>query len=394
MSHDVKFSSLGKANNDNVFWVGLNNGGQLVIKIKIKTDPHNEQWKYHSFPNGIVQGRVRYDAKRVGYNYPMRGQDGLFFNICSIEKEIAWGIMKKIVDGNKLAVILNSRASAPLSDLGLMADIAVPCIEADIREFKSTSSPSPTSKAVKRHLDTQLPPAVKSICLSTVPPVEIIATGNFAHALYTATTMFNCLPPELVFFVYPNAHGPEILHFNKKSVLEIRQYLKDNLWESQTGGWCGLHSLNFLRCAGTTKHTCCDMYNLQKELQKEYMVTGNLADAHTDMVMQNGWITVDIFKAFMTRVMGLSEPSPLLPSKIASKEGKTAVIRKMFNVICESSLPNNAVAMVVIAGGHYYVLRKIGVKNIKNPSSSSSQADDEEEKMYIAFLDSNYNAKK
>lgn len=379
---EARFSSLGNANHQNVFFVGIVYKGELLV-IKLKLDlrnPSEQQYRY--FPNGIVQGQVLFDAKRVGYNYPMRRQDGFFFNILRIEGDVARGILKKIIAPNMAAIIINSRASAPLGDLLLMSDVAVPCTEADLRDIKSTSSPVKSS--IKRPADQQNALPIKAFRLPDAPPVQIIPNDDFADALMIAATAFNKLVPIQVFFVYANEQGPDILQFENKSILEIRQELTDLLWERQTGAWCGLHSLNFLRRPGDARHIAAQMHEFQEVLQNENQAIGNLADVHQDMVLAKGWITVDFLQAYMTRVMNLQQPSTFLPEVPIQARGDNAKIRAMCNSILGSSLPNDhggAVAMVCASGTHFYVFRKIKVSN------------GGEEKMHLAFFDSNYSTK-
>jgi hypothetical protein len=380
------FSSLGNANHQNAFFVGIVYKGELLV-IKLKLDlrnPSDQQYRY--FPNGIVQGQVLFDAKRAGYNYPMRGQVGIFFNILRIEGDVARGILKKIIAPNMAAIIIDSRASAPLGDLLLMSDVAIPCTEADIRDIKSTSSPVKSS--TKRHADQQNAlPIKKAFRLPDAPPVQIIPNDDFGDALMIGATAFNKLVPIQVFFVYANEHGPDILQFENRSILEIRQELTDLLWERQTGAWCGLHSLNFLRMPGDARHTPAQLHQFQEVLQNENQAIGNLAAVHQDMVLANGWITVDFLQAYMMRVMNLQQPSTFLPEAPIQARGDYAKIRAMRNSILGSSLPNNhggAVAMVVATENHYYVFRKIKVSNRGLP---------QEEKIHLAFFDSNYSTK-
>lgn len=371
-----RFASLGNANHENSFFVGSVYRAKYLV-IKLKLDPFNPSYQqYRYFPNGIVQGQVLFDDKRAGYNYPMHGQEGFFFNILRIEGDVAKGILKKILAPNMAAIIIDSRASAPLSDLLLMSDIATPCTEADLRDIKSTSSPAKSS--IKRPADHQHLSQVKTLRLPDAPSVQIIPNDDFAHAVTTAATVFNKLVPIQVFFVYANEHGPDILQFENKTILEIRQELSDLLWEKQTGAWCGLHSLNFLRRPGDARHTPTHMHEFQEVLQNENQAIGNLAAVHQDMVLPNGWITVDFLQAYMTRVMNLQKPSTFLPEAPIKVRGNYAKIQAMYNAILESSLSNNAIAMVVVADAHYYVFRKINVNNHG------------EEKMHLAFFDSNY----
>lgn len=379
---EAKFSALGNANHQNVFFVGnVYKGKFLVIKTKLDLrNPSEQQYRY--FPNGIVQGPVLFDAKCAGYNYPMSGRDGFFFNILRIEEDVARGILKKIVAPNMAAIVINARASAPLGKLLLMSDVAVPCTEADLLDIKSTSSPVKSS--IKRPADQQNALPSKAFRLPDSPPVQIIPDADFSNALMIAATALNKLLPRQVFFVYPNEHGPEILQFENMSILEIRQQLTDLLWERQTGAWCGLHSLNFLRMPGDARHTPDQLHKFQEVLQNENQAIGNLADVHEDMVLENGWITVDFLQAYMTRVMNLQQPSTFLPEAPIQARGNFAIIRAMRNSILGSSLPNDhggAVAMVVVADNHYYVFRKIKVSNLG------------EEKMHLAFFDSNYSTK-
>jgi hypothetical protein len=381
---EARFSSLGNANHQNAFFVGIvYKGESLVIKLKLDlSNPSEQQYRY--FPNGIVQGQVLFDAKRVGYNYPMRGQDGFFFNILRIEgDDVARGILKKIIAPNIAATVIDSRASAPLGDLLLMTDVAVPCTKADLRDIKTTSSPVKSS--IKRSADQQNAlPIKKAFRPPDAPPVQIVPNDDFADALMIAATAFNKLVPIQVFFVYANQHGPDILQFENKSMLEIRQELTDLLWERQTGAWCGLHSLNFLRMPVDARHTPAQLHQFQEVLQNENQAIGNLAAVHQDMVLANGWLTVDFLQAYMTRVMNLQQPSTFLPEAPIQARGDYAKIRAMRNSILGSSLPNDhggAVAMVVVADNHYYVFRKIKVNR------------GEEEKMHLAFFDSNYSTK-
>jgi hypothetical protein len=373
---DAKFSPLGNANHENSFFVGtVYEGKYLVIKLCFNWSAK----QYWYFPNGIVQGQVLFDAKRAGYNYPMRERAGFFFNILRIEGDYARGILKQILTPKMAAIVIDSRASAPLGDLLLMSDVAVSCTEADLRDIKSTSSPLKSS--IKRPADQQNALPIKAVRLPPAPPVQIIPNDNFADAVVIAATAFNKLVPLQVFFVYANQLGPGVPQFENKSILQIRQQLTDLLWERQTGAWCGLHSLNFLRRPGDARHTTANMHEFQAALQNEIAATGNLAAVHKDMVLSNGWLTVDFLQAYMTRVMNLDQPSTFIPETPIQAQGNYSKIRQMHNSILESSLSNNAVAMVVIAKGHYYVFRKIKVSNHGK------------EKMYLSFFDSNYSTR-
>jgi hypothetical protein len=376
----VRFSSLGIANHENSFFVGIVYKSEYLV-IKLKLDPLNpaaQQYRY--FSNGIVQGQVLFDVHCAGYNYAMRGQEGLFFNILRVDGDVARGILKKIIEPNMAAVVVDCKASAPLCNLLLMSEIATPCTEADLRDITSTSSPSKSS--IKRPADHQHSSQIKVFRLPDAPPVQIIPTDEFADALTIAATVFNKLIPSHVFFVYASEHGPDILEFENKTIMKIRHELSDLLWERQTGAWCGLHSLNFLRRPGDARYTPADMHDFQEVLKNENQVIGHLASLHQNMILPNGWITIDFMQAFMTRVMNLQQPSTFLPEVSIQVRGNHRKIRAMHNAILESSLSNSAVAMMVVADTHCYVFRKIKVNN------------EGEEKMYLAFLDSNYTSKK
>jgi len=376
---EARFSSLGNANHQNAFYVGMVYKGQnLVIKLTLDPlNPFDQQFRY--FPNGIVQGQVLFNAKCVGYNYPMRRGDGFFFNIIRIEGDFARGILKQMIEPNMAAIIIDLRASTPLCDLLLISDVATRCTEADLRDIKSTSSPSNSS--IKRPANQQHSPRIKNIRLPNAPSVQIIPTDDFADALTIAATVLNKLVPIKVFFVYENDFGPKILQYENKSNLEIRRELTDLLWEGQVGGWCGLHSLNFLRRPGDARHTAAHMHEFQKILQKENDAIGNLTAVHKDMVLPDGWITVDFLQAYMTRVMNLQQPSTFLPEAKSKARSDYSKIQAIHNSILGSSLSNNAVAMVVVADAHYYVFRKIKMSNRG------------EEKIHLAFFDSNYSTK-
>lgn len=373
-----KFCSIGIATSNHTFFVGYAHNSLFLV---IKLNPGSRNSQYYYFPNGIVQGQVQFDAICAGYNYPIRGEEGMFLNVMYIGEGVAKGILKKIPSPKSAAISCDENASVPLSDILLMSDVATPCTEADLQDLKSTSSPVKSS--MKPPVEHHYPSQVKAFRLpdAPAPPVQLVPGDNFADALLVAAMVFNKLVPSRVFFVYGNEL---VLHFEDKTILEIRQKLSDFLWERQERAWCGLHSLNSLRSDRDPRRTPGEMQEFQKVLQNENRAIGNLAGVHKDMVLPNGWMTVDFLQAYMTRVMNLQQPSTFLPEAPIQVTGKYAKLRAMHNSICESSLSNNAVAMVVLTAdddAHYYVFRKIRVVNHG------------EEKMHLAFFDSNYSAK-
>ena len=164
-----------------------------------------------------------------------------------------------------------------------MSQVAHQCTEDDIRECRSTSSPP---KGVKRPFHTCVSQA-KPGC--NAPSVQIIPGDDFANAFVTAA-MLNDRTPQKVFMLYANHNGPDIPQFDNMSVMEIRRQLTDSLWQKQSGAWCGLHALNFLRSPGTEIHTRKDVHDFQAQLQAENQTIGNLNALHKDMVLKDGWI--------------------------------------------------------------------------------------------------------
>ena len=114
--------------------------------------------------------------------------------------------------------------------------------------------------------------------------------------------------------------------------MEIRRQLTDSS-AKQSGAWCGLHALNFLRSPGTEIHTRKDA-RLSAQLQAENQTIGPYH--HKDMVLKDGWITIDFLRAYMTRKMGLEEPPTFLPVRPPSS-GKYRTIQALYTEITKQS---------------------------------------------------------